>query len=102
MPALWRRLTYLNDVLSMDEDTAARNSPLNLAYPVAATLQIVLGGLKSKEYHRQSRAMADLWKGLGYPTDLIVPPELDHFSVVDRLKEPGSPLVRAQLAQMGL
>lgn len=96
------RRTYLNDVLGMDEETAARNRPLNLTYPVAAPLQIVLGGLESEEYHRQSRAMADLWRGLGYPTELIAPPELDHFSIVDRLDEPHSPLVKAQLTQMGL
>ena len=96
------RLTYLNDVLGMDEDVAARNSPLSLTYSVRAPLLIVLGGLESEEYHRQSQAMADLWRGHGYPTDMIVPPELDHFSIVDQLIEPGSDLVRALLAQMGI
>ncbi len=94
------RLSYLNETLALDGETAARNSPALLDYPRPAPLLLVLGEDESAEYHRQSEDMAAKWRGLGYPCDLLAPPGLDHFTIVDSLIDPQSELVRRQLEQM--
>lgn len=94
------RLSYLNKTLKMSAEEARRNAPLELKYPSRAPLSLVVAVDETPEYHRQSQAMADLWRNLGYPVDLLVPPGLNHFDVVNRLIDPDCDLVRAQLAQM--
>ena len=91
------RLSYLNEVLAMDEAVAARNSPVRLAYPVEAPLLIAVGALESEEYHRQAQAMETVWQDLGYPTQMTIEPDLDHFTIADKLGSPDSDVVRAQL-----
>ena len=91
------RLCYLNEVLAMDEAVAARNSPVRLAYPVEAPLLIAVGALESEEYHRQARAMETVWQGLDYSMQMMVAPDLDHFTIADKLGSPDSDVVGAQL-----
>ena len=55
---------------------------------------------ETPEYHRQSQAMADLWRRLGYPVELLVPQGLNHFDVVNQLLDPTCELVKIQLAEM--
>ena len=81
----------------MDEAVTARNSAVRLAYPVAVPLLIAVGALESEEYHRQAQAMETVWQGLGYPTHKMVAPDLDHFTIADRLGSPDSDAVGAQL-----
>jgi len=94
------RLSYLNETLKMSPEVAARNSPLEQTYPVKAPLLIVLGADESDEYHRQSRDMHALWRKLGYPSELVIPEDLDHFSIVDSFGDPESDLIQRQLRQM--
>ncbi|MGI9302786.1 MAG: alpha/beta hydrolase, partial [Gammaproteobacteria bacterium] len=91
------RLTYLNDTLRMDAAMAARNSPLQRDYPAGAPLLIVVGGAESEEFLRQSKAMTDQWKRLGYDADLVAPQGLNHFSIVDEFARPDNALVNKQL-----
>lgn len=94
------RLSYLNRTLRLDPAAAARNSPERLEFPVPAPFFIIVGEDESDEFHRQSAGMAAKWRGLGYPCDLLTPPGLDHFAIVDSLIDPGAELVRRQLAHM--
>ena len=94
------RLSYLNKTLKMSAAEAARNAPLAQRYPVAAPLSLVVAIDETPEYHRQSQAMADLWRGLGYPVELLVPQGLNHFDVVNQLRDPTCELVKVQLAEM--
>lgn len=94
------RLTYLNQTLKMSKEEAARNAPLAQKYPVRAPLSLVVAVDETPEYHRQSREMADLWKKLGYPVDLLVPEGLNHFDVANQLRDPRCELVKLQLAEM--
>ena len=43
--------------------------------------------------------MADFWRASGAPTEVIVPENLDHFSIVDSLYDPAAELVHKQLGQ---
>ena len=94
------RLSYLNKTLKMSREEAARNAPLLQRYPVSAPLSLVVAVDETPEYHRQSREMAALWKSLGYPVDLVVPQDVNHFDVVNQLRDPACDLVRLQLAEM--
>jgi arylformamidase len=91
------RLCYLNDVLRMDAEMARRNSPITLNYPVRAPLIIAWGGLESDEYHRQAAIMRKRWSEVGYPSTDFMPPDRNHFSLVDGLKDPSSPLTKLQV-----
>ncbi|CAN0457081.1 unnamed protein product [Phaeothamnion confervicola] len=94
------RLSYLNKTLKMSPDEAMRNAPLHQRYPVPAPLSLVVAVDETPEYHRQSQAMADLWRGLGYPVDLVVPHGLNHFDVANQLIDPTCDLVKLQLEEM--
>ena len=94
------RFSYLNKTLKMSKEEADRNAPLLQRYPVSAPLSLVVAVDETPEYHRQSEEMAALWKKLGYPVELIVPQGVNHFDVVNQLRDPGCDLVRLQLAEM--
>jgi arylformamidase len=94
------RLSYLNKTLKMSPEEARRNEPLSQRFSVPAPLSLVVAVDETPEYHRQSEAMADVWRGLGYPVDLQVPPGVNHFDVVNQLLDPGCDLVKLQLAEM--
>ena len=94
------RLSYLNDTLRLDAGMAARNSPAARPCPRPAPLLVVVGEDESDEYHRQSRDMAARWRACGCPCELLTPPGLDHFSIVDSLIDPAADLVRRQLRAM--
>jgi len=91
------RLSYLNKTLRLTPEQACRNSPLLQRFARPAPLLLVVGIDESEEYHRQSQAMHELWRGLGYPVDLDIPDDLDHFNVVNQLRHPDCALVRRQL-----
>ena len=94
------RLSYLNKTLKMSKEEAARNAPLLQKYPVSAPLSLVVAVDETPEYHRQSEAMAELWRSLGYPVELLVPQGVNHFDVVNQLRDPACELVKVQLAEM--
>ena len=96
------RLSYLNRTLRMDEAQARRNAPLSQSYRYPAPLSLVVAKDESDEFHRQSQEMREHWLRLGYPCELLVPGDLDHFNVVNGLADPQCPLVLHQLAQMRL
>jgi len=96
------RLSYLNKTLRMDGADAHRNSPLHLTYRTSAPLSLVVAADESDEFQRQSREMRDVWRALDYPVEVVIPPGLDHFDVVNDLANPECPLVRHQLEQMDI
>ncbi|MBC7780790.1 MAG: alpha/beta hydrolase [Proteobacteria bacterium] len=96
------RLSFLNEKLHLTAEQARRNSPLLQRYPVCAPLSLVVAVDESAEFHRQSEQMRDLWSSLGYPVELMIPSDFDHFTVVNELGDPRCALVLHQLAQMRL
>ena len=93
------QLSYLNDTLGMTPEAALRNSPVRQSYATQAPLLLVVGADESEEYQRQTHLMADFWRARGGSTEVVVPEDLDHFSIVDSLYDPAAELVHKQLNQ---
>ena len=94
------RLSFLNEKLHLTPEQVARHSPLRCRYPAPGPLLLIVAADESAEFHRQSREMAAFWRGLGAPAELFVPPGLDHFDVVNQLRDPDCDLVRRQLRHL--
>ena len=97
------RLCYLNDTLGLTAEMARRNSPVHVV-PAAAggPLLLPVGGLEGGEYHRQTESLAAAWRRRGLAAEVMDMPGHDHFSIIAELGDPGTPLSRAILRQMGL
>jgi len=94
------RLSFLNEKLHLTPEQVERHSPLQRRYAVPRPLLLIVAADESDEFHRQSRDMAEFWKGIGAPAELVVPPGLDHFDVVNQLRDPDCQLVHLQLRHM--
>jgi arylformamidase len=94
--------TTINDKVGMDAETARRNSPAFLdPATAAASLALVVGGLESEEFHRQSRDFAAIWGDKGVPVEMAVSPGRDHFTVITGMDDASDPATRAILRQIG-
>ena len=90
-------VTKLNDALRLDEASAARVSPALLRPLPGTRLTAWVGGDERPEFLRQARLLADMWRGLGAATALVVEEKRHHFDVVDGLEDAASPLMRHAL-----
>lgn len=89
--------TPMNPTLGLDLATARAESPA-LAEPAAGVpVTAWVGAAELPELRRQSRLLVELWGGLGLATRLVEDPGHDHFSVIEALVEPDSPLTAAFL-----
>ena len=86
--------TPLNKALALDEEEAVRQSPLFWAPPSGKTIDAVVGGAESGEYHRQSRAIGETWGEAGVKTRYEAVPGANHFTVLEPLADPDSEMVR--------
>ncbi|MGF6432128.1 alpha/beta hydrolase [Bradyrhizobium elkanii] len=91
--------TSINKALGLDRATARAASPLSWTPPAGATLDAVVGGTESAEYHRQSRTIVEVWGKAGVATQFGVVPDANHFTAIAPLADPGSAMV-ARLKQL--
>ncbi|HLJ19386.1 MAG TPA: alpha/beta hydrolase, partial [Stellaceae bacterium] len=94
------RLCYLNDVLSLEAAEAARNSPLHHLPKQSPPLILSVGTGETDEFLRQQAEFATAWRAAGLPLEMADQPGDHHFSVIDRLGQPNSPLHRAVMRQI--
>jgi len=84
--------TKMNETLRMTmEEATLESAALHLPRghsPVTAWV----GGGERPEFIRQSDLMANLWTGFDVPTHLVIEPGLNHFTVIDALNDPSSPI----------
>ncbi|MBX6745503.1 MAG: alpha/beta hydrolase [Acetobacteraceae bacterium] len=80
--------TTIATPLRLDAAEARRLSPRYLPPPAGASLHAVVGGGESSEFIRQTRDFAAAWGGSWEAV-----PEANHFTVLEPLTDPGSPLV---------
>ena len=90
------RHTSINEALSMDTETAARNSPI-LLQPGSGhgPLTAAVGGLESAEFHRQAETLAERWRGHGAGVEVLHVPGTNHFTILEELARDGVLLERA-------
>lgn len=84
--------TSINDLVGLDDTSAPAASPLLWPPPKGRSLVAAVGGAESSEFLRQSREIAESWGRAGLATECLVVPAADHFTVVDELSRPASPL----------
>ena len=84
--------TSLNEAVRLDEASARAASPLFWPPPKRRTLVAAVGGDESAEFLRQSRVIAETWGSAGVRTECLVVPGTNHFTVVEALTQPESPL----------
>jgi arylformamidase len=84
---------YLQRDLQLSPDEVARNSPMNLAPPIAGAWLALVGAKEGPEYLRQSEELARRWTGAGNSrVSAEVVPGHDHFSIVAALDNPDDQL----------
>lgn len=87
--------TKMNDTLGLDMDMATTESAALLRPATQARICAWVGGGELPEFIRQAQLLDVMWQGL----DADVSHRLDgvhhHFSVLEALKDPSSPLVQA-------
>src|SRR5207244_9236412 len=85
--------TSLNEALRLDAQTARAASPLFWPPPPKGrTLVAAVGGAESAEFLRQSRDIVAAWKQSGLACGYLEVPGANHFTVVEALANPDSPL----------
>ena len=94
------RLTAMNPVLRLDPVSAREWSPLYRRPRGNPVVILAVGERESAEFHRQTARLATAWT-----TDAVIrhaaAPDDNHFSIIDRLAEPGSALFRAVFGAIG-
>ena len=89
--------------LRLDEGSARATSPLFWRPPAAGrAFDAAAGALESGEFFRQSRLIAEAWGKAGVKTRYEEIAGTNHFTVVDALSDPASPMAAriAELARM--
>jgi acetyl esterase/lipase len=87
--------TRMNASLGLDLAEATAESPALQMPRGLPRLSLWVGGGERPEFLRQSRLMAQIWEGLDARVACTVDGEHDHFTVLNALKDPASPLVEA-------
>jgi arylformamidase len=85
------RLSDINHVLSMDTETALRNSPVQQSPATQCPILIVVGSHETSEFQAQSHELYTCWKEI-IPAEIEQIPGLNHFSIVETLLDRGSSL----------
>lgn len=88
--------TRMNEGLQLDDSEAASESPALRRPTPGAHLTCWVGADERPEFLRQSRLMATIWDGLAQTT-LVEEPGRNHFSILEGLASPDSPLTRELL-----
>jgi arylformamidase len=88
----------VNQDLRLDTGGARKISPVLWPAPRGRVLDAVVGARESDEFLRQSRVIADAWGKAGVATRYDEIAGADHFTVLDPLTDPNSPMVARLLA----
>jgi arylformamidase len=85
--------------LRLDANDVRLVSPLFWPAPAGRVFDAVVGGLESSEFLRQSRTVAETWGKAGTQTRYEAIAGTNHFTVIDALVDPKSPMV-GRLAEL--
>ena len=93
--------TSINKALGLSMEAAELESPLFWSATSRLTMDAVVGGAESDEYHKQSRRLVDVWGLEGVTTRYEEIPGANHFTVIAGLAEPDNPMTRRIAALAG-
>ncbi|MEM6897004.1 MAG: alpha/beta hydrolase [Pseudomonadota bacterium] len=91
------RNTKMNATLQLSKAEAAAESPILLKPYTELPLTLWVGSDERPEFLRQSRALHADWVAKGAEITLVEEPGHHHFSILDGLTQPESPLMAAIL-----
>jgi arylformamidase len=84
------QVDFLQQDLRLDEASALKLSPAFMSPATRAPVLTAVGGDESSEFHRQNALLRSRWRGASAGD--VVMPKRNHFSILDALAEPSSPL----------
>lgn len=94
------KVPSVNGDVRLTEKSALKVSPAFLPPATDAPLYTAVGASENAGFHLQNRLIADCW-GKARRADIACPGE-NHFTMLDRLCDPDSPLFKALLKMMGI
>lgn len=94
------RLTFMNEVLAIDPEMAARNSPLGLDPVADIPLILSVGGLETDEFKRHQAELLAAWGAKGLKIEEIPAPECHHYTIVGHFGDSGSALHKAMISMI--
>ncbi|MGF1447268.1 MAG: alpha/beta hydrolase [Pikeienuella sp.] len=92
------RRTPMQSTLRLTSAEALSESPAFCEPIPGLSTTAWVGSGELAELRRQSRLLVELWGGLGAPVRLVEDAGQDHFTVIDALADPQSPLTGAWLS----
>ena len=90
--------TKMNDVLHLDEREAIAESAALQRPAGTNSITCWVGGGERPEFIRQSKLLAMMWSGLDTYADCVIDGKHNHFTVIEGLKDPQSPITASLLA----
>lgn len=96
------RLSYRNEVLKLDAPRAAALSPLRHLPAKGCPIVVATAETDTAEFIRQSGDFANAWANRVAPVTRLHVMGQDHFTLIETLADPASPLGEAALALLGL
>ena len=91
-------LIQLNDILRLTEAEARAESPAALPPLSSAAFTAWVGAQERPEFLRQTRLIEEAWTRHGIDAGAVYDTGHDHFTVIEALRRPDSPLMQAILA----
>jgi hypothetical protein len=91
-------LTKMNQTLRIDETEARAESVVLLRPKAKARVTAWVGGGERPEFIRQSKLLEMMWRGLDAKPMLTVEDSHNHFTVLEALRRPDSPLTHRIIA----
>ena len=89
------QLSYVNQVIGMDKETAVRHSSADLTPVNKCPLLIAVGGAETDEFNDQSKQLYNSWKVQNRNVEFLKIAGLNHYSILDTILDPSSPLYKA-------
>lgn len=90
--------TTLNAALRLDAASARAASPVHRVGSRGCPALFAVGGAETDAFVAQNAAMAEAWRAAGHAAEIFVSDGDDHFSLIERLRDPASPLARTVAA----
>ena len=92
--------SFINTILQLDLVSAKAMSPIHQLLKPTIPLWTCVGGDESREFHRQNKIIATTWPDSFRGS--IAMPHHNHFSIMDAMGDPSTPLFQDVLKMLNL